>query len=72
MGIGFLLLQLIAELILTSHCTQKLFGWFGGSSRRCTPMAGLEETGGGLLLALALLTLTSGDCARYRDQSGNR
>jgi hypothetical protein len=60
MGIGFLFLRLIVELILTSRSTQKLFGWFGGPSRRCMSMAGLEETGGGLLLALALLTLTGG------------
>ena len=30
MGIGFLLLRLIVELILTSHGARKLFGWFGG------------------------------------------
>jgi putative oxidoreductase len=72
MGIGFLLLQLIVELILTSHGARKLFGWFGGPGRRHAPMAGLEETGGGLLLALALLTLPSGDRARYHHQSGDR
>jgi putative oxidoreductase len=70
MDMGFLLLRLIVELILTSHGTRKLFGWFGGPGRRHAAMAGLEETGGGLLLALALLTLTSGDHARYRHQSG--
>jgi putative oxidoreductase len=66
MNIGFLFLRLIAELILTSRSARKLFGWFGGPVRRHAPMAGLAETGGGLLLALALLTLTSGDRARYR------
>jgi putative oxidoreductase len=66
MNIGFLLLRLIVELILTSRGTQKLFGWFGGPGRRHAPMAGLDETGGGLLLALALLTLMSGDRGRYR------
>jgi len=71
MDIGFLLLRLIVELILTSRGIQKLFGWFGGPGWRHAPMAGLEETGGGLLLALALLMLTSGDRARYRRQSGN-
>jgi hypothetical protein len=72
MGIGFLLPRLIVELILTSHGARKLFGWFGGPGRRHASMAGLEETGGVLLLALALLALTSGDRARYRHQSGNR
>jgi hypothetical protein len=72
MGIGFLFLQLIVELILTSCGARRFVGWFGGPGRRHAPMAGLEETGGGLLLALALLTLTSGDRTRYRDQSGNR
>jgi hypothetical protein len=68
MGIGFLLLRLIVELILTSHGTRTLFGWFDGPGRRHAPMAGLEETGGGLLLPLTLLTLTGGDRARYRHQ----
>ena len=72
MGIGFLLLQLIAELILTSCGARRFFGWFGGPCRRHAPMADMEETAGGLLLVLALLTLTSGDRARYRDQSGDR
>jgi putative oxidoreductase len=66
MNIGFLLLRLILELILTSHGARKLFGWFGGPGRRPAPMSGLAETGGGLLLALALLTLTSGDRGRNR------
>jgi uncharacterized membrane protein YphA (DoxX/SURF4 family) len=66
MDIGFLLLRLIVELILTSRGTQKLVGWFGGPGRRHAPMAGLAEPAGGLLLALALLILTSGDRARYR------
>jgi hypothetical protein len=66
MDIGFLLLRLIVELILTSRGTQKLLGWFGEPGLRYAPIAGLEETGGGLLLALALPTLTSGDRNRYR------
>jgi hypothetical protein len=66
MNIGFLLLRLIVELILASRGTQRLVGWFGGTGRRHAPTAGLEETGAGLLLALALLTLTGGDRARYR------
>jgi hypothetical protein len=66
MNIGCLLLRLIVKLILTSRVIQKLLCWFGGPGLRHTPMAGLEETGGGLLLALALLALASGDRARYR------
>jgi hypothetical protein len=54
MNIGFLLLQLVVELILASRGTQRLFGWFGGTGRRHAPTA------------LALLTLTGGDRARYR------
>jgi len=57
---------------LAAHGTQKLFGWFGGpgldaigqffvmlgfsEGRRYALMAGLAEFGGGLLLALGLLT----------------
>jgi putative oxidoreductase len=59
-------------LTLAAHGTQKLFGWFGGggiagtgqgmqhlgfvSGRRAALMAGLAETGGGLLLALGAAT----------------
>jgi putative oxidoreductase len=72
MDIGFLLLRLTVGLTLAAHGTQKLFGWFGGPGldatgqffemigfrpgRRHALMAGLAETGGGLLLALGLLT----------------
>src|SRR5713226_2406444 len=72
MDIGLLLLRLTVGLTLTAHGTQKLFGWFGGPGldatgqffamlgfpmgRRHALMAGLAETGGGLLLALGLLT----------------
>jgi len=72
MEIGLLLLRLTVGLTLAAHGAQKLFGWFGGSGleatgqffetlgflpgRRRALMAGLAETGGGLLLALGLFT----------------
>src|SRR6266404_4141634 len=72
MDIGLLLLRLTLGLTLAAHGTQKLFGWFGGPGldaigqffemlgfspgRRHALMAGLAETGGGLLLALGFLT----------------
>src|SRR6266571_226168 len=72
MSIGLLLLRLAVGLTLAAHGAQKLFGWFGGPGlaaigpvmeqlgfvpgRRSAFLAGLAETGGGLLLALGLLT----------------
>src|SRR5258708_6425024 len=72
MDIGLLLLRLSVGLTLGAHGAQKLFGWFGGPGldgtakgmemlgfhpgRRHALMAGLTEVGGGLLLALGLLT----------------
>jgi putative oxidoreductase len=72
MEIGLLLLRLTAGLTLAAHGAQKIFGWFGGPGlgatgqffetigflpgRRHALMAGLAETGGGLLLALGLFT----------------
>ena len=72
MDIGLLLLRLTVGLTLAAHGAQKLFGWFGGlgldatggimaklgfqPGRRHALMAGLVECGGGLLLALGLLT----------------
>ena len=72
MDIGFLLLRLTVGLTLAAHGAQKLFGWFGGygldgtggfmeslgfrPGRRAAFMAGLVEAGGGLLLAVGLLT----------------
>src|ERR1700733_14059818 len=72
MDIGFLLLRLALGLTVAAHGAQKLFGWFGGPGldgtggffeklgfvpgRRHALMAGLTEAGGGLLLALGLLT----------------
>ena len=72
MDIGLLLLRLTVGLTLGAHGAQKLFGWFGGQGleatgrglealgfvpgRRQALMAGLTETGAGLLLVLGLLT----------------
>src|SRR5229473_1205924 len=72
MDIGLLLLRLTVGLTLAAHGARKLFGWFGGPGldaigqlfvtlgfhpgRRHALMAGLVETGGGLLLALGFLT----------------
>jgi putative oxidoreductase len=72
MSLGLLLLRLAVGLTLAAHGAQKLFGWFGGPGlagaaagmeqlgfvpgRRNAFLAGLAETGAGLLLALGLLT----------------
>lgn len=72
MEIGLLLLRLTVGLTLAAHGAQKLFGWFGGPGldgtgqaletfgfqpgRRHALMAGMVETGGGLLLAFGFLT----------------
>jgi putative oxidoreductase len=72
MDIGLLLIRLVVGLTLAAHGAQKLFGWFGGyglngtggfletlgfvPGRRHAFMAGLTETGGGVLLALGLFT----------------
>jgi putative oxidoreductase len=70
--IALLLLRVTVGGTLAAHGAQKLFGWFGGSGLHGTaaglekngyrpglPMAflaGLGEAGGGMLLALGLLT----------------
>jgi putative oxidoreductase len=70
--VGLLVLRLVVGLLLIGHGTQKLFGWFGGyglagtggwmesigyrPGRTHAAVAGLAETGGGLLLALGFLT----------------
>ena len=72
MEFGLLLLRVVLGLTLAAHGAQKLFGWFGGygldgtggfmeslgfvPGRRNALMAGLTEAGGGVLLALGLLT----------------
>jgi putative oxidoreductase len=72
MDLGLLLLRSTVGLVLAAHGAQKLFGWFGGPGldatgqgfaalgfhpgRRHALTAGLVELGGGLLLALGLLT----------------
>src|SRR5689334_12582314 len=72
MDVGFLLLRTVVGLTLAAHGAQKLFGWFGGYGLRGTgqwmesigfrpgwryaSLAALGEVGGGLLLALGLVT----------------
>jgi putative oxidoreductase len=69
---GLLIIRLGLGLILFAHGSQKLYGRFGGygldgtgdffesighrPGRRMAMLAGLSEAGGGLLLALGLLT----------------
>ena len=72
MDLGLVILRSVVGLTLAAHGVQKLFGWFGGygldgtgqfmetlgfhPGRRHAALAGLTETGGGVLLALGLLT----------------
>ena len=72
MNIGLLIVRLAVGLTLAAHGSQKLFGWFGGGGisgtapileslgfrpgRVSAAMAGIAEFGGGLFLALGLLT----------------
>jgi putative oxidoreductase len=72
MELGLLVIRVVVGLLFVGHGTQKLFGWFGGHGIEGTGgffdslgmrpgkqhafMAGLAEAGGGLLLALGLLT----------------
>ena len=69
---GLFIIRLALGLILFAHGAQKLFGWFGGygldgtggffdsighrPGRRMAMVAGLSEAGGGVLLAIGLLT----------------
>jgi len=71
-ALGLLILRLVVGLILAGHGAQKLFGWWGGpgmtrwtqivQSLRIRPagpwawVAALAEFGGGIFLALGLLT----------------
>lgn len=72
MSLGRLLLRGTVGAIFVEHGTQKLFGWFGGAGpegtgqffeslglrpgRRNAVLAGVTETGGGILLAAGLAT----------------
>ena len=72
MDIGLLIIRLAVGGLMFGHGTQKLFGWFGGHGVEGTKgffgslgypaagalavVAGLAEAGGGLLLALGLVT----------------
>jgi len=70
--VGLLILRVVVGLLLVAHGAQKLFGWFGGpglkgftgwmASMGLKPahiwglMGALSEFGGGVLLALGLLS----------------
>ena len=72
MDLGLLILRFVVGLTLAAHGAQKLVGWFDGygldgtgpfmdtlgfyPGRRHAALAGLTEAGGGVLLALGLLT----------------
>jgi putative oxidoreductase len=72
MELGLFLLHVVPGLLLMGHGSQKLFGWLGGHGpegtgqfmdslgmrpgKRMALAAGANEFGGGLLLALGLLT----------------
>jgi len=76
MDTALLIVRLVFGALLVGHGTQKLFGWFGGHGlattsgffhslgfrpgRAMAVVAGLSEAGGGLLLALGLLTPLAG------------
>jgi putative oxidoreductase len=76
MDTALLLLRVVVGLLLIGHGTQKLLGWFGGyglagtggffhtvgfrPGKTMAAAAGLSEAGGGLLLALGLLTPLAG------------
>ncbi|MFL5792265.1 MAG: DoxX family protein [Actinomycetota bacterium] len=69
---GLLLIRIVVGLLFAGHGLQKLLGWFGGGGLRATasmfdrgglgpgrvtaPLGGAAELGGGLSLALGLLT----------------
>jgi putative oxidoreductase len=67
----FALLRIVAGLLFACHGAQKLFGALGGTAMTSNPMmlaAGIIEFGGGLLIAIGLLTswaafLASGEMA---------
>ena len=55
----YALLRIVAGLLFACHGAQKLFGVLGGTAMTSNPMmlaAGLIEFGGGLLIAIGLVT----------------
>jgi putative oxidoreductase len=72
MDMGLLIIRAVLGAFFVGHGTQKLFGWFRGHGldgtgqfleglgyvpgRRHAALAGIAETGGGLLLVLGFLT----------------
>nr|WP_052477695.1 DoxX family protein [Kibdelosporangium sp. MJ126-NF4]CEL13354.1 Membrane protein, distant similarity to thiosulphate:quinone oxidoreductase DoxD [Kibdelosporangium sp. MJ126-NF4]CTQ99044.1 Membrane protein, distant similarity to thiosulphate:quinone oxidoreductase DoxD [Kibdelosporangium sp. MJ126-NF4] len=72
MEVGLLVVRAVVGLVMAYHGTEKLFGWWGADGldgaarffgrqgfrppRLMAAVAGLTETGGGVLLALGLLT----------------
>src|SRR5919198_1078848 len=72
MELGLLVLRVVVGLLFVGHGAQKLFGWYGGhglsgtgqffesmgfpNGKRQAFLAGLFEAGGGLLIALGLVT----------------
>jgi putative oxidoreductase len=55
----YALLRIVAGLLYACHGAQKLFGVLGGQAMTSNPMmlvAGIIEFGGGLLIAVGLLT----------------
>lgn len=76
MDTGLLIIRVVFGALLVGHGTQKLFGWFGGHGldgtggffhslgfrpgRVMAAVAGISEAGGGLLLALGLVTPLAG------------
>jgi putative oxidoreductase len=67
----YTLLRIVAGILFACHGAQKLFGALGGTAMTSNPMmlaAGIIEFGGGLLIAVGLLTswaafLASGEMA---------
>jgi putative oxidoreductase len=67
----YTVLRIVAGILFACHGAQKLFGALGGTAMTSNPMmlaAGIIEFGGGLLIAIGLLTswaafLASGEMA---------